>query len=100
MTTEFTPYPWKVLEIAGSDDVYGVYADAENAFVALTVSGPNKEANARLISAAPELYEALENVLKAMETDEDAEPQQSWLDNLYRSADVARAALAKARGEQ
>jgi hypothetical protein len=49
------------------------------------------EANARLIAAAPELLEALEKIAK-MEI-----PHGSCVDNQMR--DIARAAIAKAKGE-
>lgn len=97
MTTKFTPYPWKVLEIAGSDGVYGVYADAENAFVALTISGPNKEANARLIAAAPELYEALRDFFENPDFVCTVGGNPIRVEAMMARA---RAALAKARGEQ
>lgn len=50
------------------------------------------EANAKLYSAAPELYEALEGLISVMDTTE--------MSKLFR-ADYAKAksALAKARGE-
>jgi hypothetical protein len=50
------------------------------------------EADARLIAAAPELYEALEAILK-----HDAEQEVSAISTIDEIA--ARAALAKARGE-
>ena len=97
MTTEFTLYPWKVLEITGSDGVCGVYADAENAFVALTVSGPNKKANARLIAAAPELYEALRDFFENPDFVCTVGGNPIRVEAMMARA---RAALAKARGEQ
>ena len=50
------------------------------------------EANANLIVAAPELYDALENLVRELE---ETGLQAEW-DNYPQ----ARAALAKARGEQ
>ena len=50
-----------------------------------------QEANARLIAAAPELLEALENLLKVHEGEGGTQ---------YNAADIVRAAIAKARGEE
>lgn len=52
------------------------------------------DANAHLIAAAPDLYEALERCLNFIENTE------SEFGDLLPSGDVARAALAKARGEK
>lgn len=49
------------------------------------------EANAHLIAAAPDLYEALENAVAALE---------SWNVSPIGGLPKMRAALAKARGEQ
>lgn len=57
------------------------------------------EANARLIAAAPELYEALEGMLQVYggKYDNDCLPKNSVELDLI---DMARAAIAKATGEQ
>jgi hypothetical protein len=58
------------------------------------------EANARLIAAAPELYEALENVLaKAVQSHDAWDIDDAWR-QWEDSRDRAQAALAKARGDQ
>lgn len=49
------------------------------------------DADARLIAAAPELLEALENLLKVHEGEGGTQ---------HNAADMARAALAKAKGEE
>ena len=49
-----------------------------------------QEANARLIAAAPDLYEALENVIIAV--------GMNW--DLEGEIDITQTALAKARGEK
>lgn len=53
---------------------------------------PEGMANARLISAAPELYKALERIISELPTKRD------WLDPTLEAS--ARAALRQARGEK
>lgn len=112
---KFTPGPWRV-----RTGTFGDVVDANNAAVAIAqvrnddagnyVNGsgqPVRQANARLIAAAPELYEALEVILEEphgcpfcdsgiLRTPNN--PAKSHTENCgyYR----ARLALAKARGEQ
>ena len=50
--------------------------------------------NARLIAAAPELYEALEAAYMVLK------PQKSRFEEYVNAVTLARAALAKARGEE
>ena len=52
------------------------------------------EANAHLIAAAPELYEALENLTRLANF-----PKEASYKEVFESWGKARAALAKARGE-
>ena len=100
--TKFTPGPW-YLEAGyensnpGDFDEYWQVHDGQDAIVcssSFCMAG-NKEANAHLIAAAPELYEALVDVMAEI----------SSLGNIdYHFGgtgpfDKARAALAKARGE-
>jgi hypothetical protein len=99
--TKFTPGPWH--HIGEDDDDFVVYAGDEyvtnvgchsiapvafpdeNGVVAFDVL---TQANARLITAAPDLYEALKDCVEALSYTE-AGPR----------IDAARAALAKVRGE-
>lgn len=107
----FTPGPWEVypqpikgagdavLELVEQvqatspigDTLYLINADGK--CPAVTGCGPTSEANARLIAAAPELYAALNAALTIMEVQwgKEAKPGSC----IY----MARAALAKARGE-
>jgi len=106
-----TPGPWASFEFGGShmgEDVglgvcvAGKSIDAmmgdHDALVCI-LPDPKAEGNARLIAAAPELYEALEGVLA-----EFVDPQQGI--EQFESAVVRKAVeraqrtLAKARGEQ
>lgn len=77
-----TPGPWHLWGRAEPSQVIG----CNGGFVAQTVGG-NDEANARLISAAPELLEAC---LLARHICEDGNALQQLID----------AAIAKATGEQ
>jgi hypothetical protein len=90
----FTPGSWVAISDAGT---YEVDADAGmlgcqpicrmgNVFTA-------KAANAHLIAAAPDLYEALMRCLNFIENNE------SEFGETLDSGDCARAALAKARGD-
>ena len=106
--SKHTPGPWEVVNnppnedgstatsIYGSDqyvaDVYCGYAGSKNM--------PNAEAaaNARLIAAAPELLEALDGMIQVYGGDRDWNgPKHSTELELIA---MARAAIAKATGEQ
>jgi len=94
MTEKFTPGPWKVQRtnqgvfIEGNVEkpigylaqVRGIYRDGNRVM---------EDANAALIAAAPDMYEALENLLEAW----DEWGVSSFPDPF---ADMARAALKKA----
>jgi hypothetical protein len=54
-------------------------------------------ANAHLIAAAPELFEALEDLDNALEKFHDEMSTRSW-ENVQSAQRQARAALAEARG--
>jgi hypothetical protein len=73
----FTPGPWELRGLT----VFEVGKTGISVAVA-TQHETNAKANARLIAAAPELYEALTEAVKT-------NPQEEWI-----------ALLAKARGEQ
>lgn len=94
-----TPGPWKAKPSPYHDDVFIVQAGMPTNRV-LARFGSDDEpvdetdlANAHLIAAAPDMYEALEMVVRGQESAEatgDAEPHPVW--------EIARAAFAKARG--
>ena len=94
MAEKFTPGPWKVQRtnqgvfIEGNVEkpigylaqVRGIYRDGNRVM---------EDANAALIAAAPKLYEALYELLEAQ-----------FVPDKYHAILAARAALAKARGEE
>lgn len=90
---KWTPGPWGC-DVSRKDDcAFLVYDGAY--FIAKVCAKPTIEqaaANACLIAAAPDLAEALEDVLADITTD-----AEQWAEgtNVYR----ARAALAKAKGK-
>jgi hypothetical protein len=96
----FTPGPWKIYR-ASNGSMLGIGVDRPNdedhaagvtdAYGGLWGSGGEKEANARLIAAAPDLYEALEYARTNM-----GDPVPVSRRHVARKVD---AALAKARGE-
>lgn len=92
-----TQGPWVVEPITNEEEAYGVYASAENAFVAVTPWGPNTEENAHLIAAAPDLLAALQYLLaQTIEADEDA--SIGLTEGEEEAAQMARAAISKAKG--
>jgi hypothetical protein len=88
----FTPGPWTVeSRVAFGKNDYAVSpASGNDGFVAALTHGPDAKANASLIAAAPELYEALERINDTADIALDID----WIRR------ISRAALAKARGEQ
>lgn len=85
MTTKYTPGPWHVTDATWDDE--------GNVRYTLTGIKSAKIADARLIAAAPELLEALQAMLENcydLEKDDDT----------ISAVAEARAAIAKATGEQ
>lgn len=99
---KWTPGPW------WCEDEFGVTSNAHHGYVANTGFGPDTsqgdmeaKANAHLIAAAPDLYEALYMCLGNL-----MNHIHNEYDGVYSDDDFAEieapylAALAKARGEQ
>jgi hypothetical protein len=83
----YTPGPWK-----DRPSMYGrQYRYVQIGSVAEYTTSNVKADDARLISAAPDLYEALQEIVDATET--------GW-EHLDATFTRARAALKKARGER
>jgi hypothetical protein len=101
--SDFTPGPWRAVQDAAHEGNKRIYARPYEAVAKVYALEPKRddakaEANARLIAAAPELYEALERVSQALlciapNRSGDAESKSAALK-------IADAVLAKARGEQ
>lgn len=109
---KWLPGPWVykpgALNVAGEDGVGSITTDeAEPWFIAKIEVAPRADANARLISAAPEMYEALKGLHKIVEEiharwDADMKPGKLLIalmdPSLKYRADVTaiHAAIAKA----
>lgn len=98
MSAAHTPGPWAYATGPSLKGRYHTVEDADENMVCECYEGTEEtdEANARLITAAPELLEALEAVIAAKDQfDKDGTfdlDQDAWEAS-------ARAAIAKARGE-
>lgn len=86
----FTPGPW---EIEVTDLGEYINAPDGSTIAGIWFVGEPTKANAHLIAAAPELYEALEKALQSMLTDND----QVAIDCDCRVCLLRREAIAKAR---
>jgi hypothetical protein len=86
--TSFTPGPWRVGKKYPGDVVH----TASSALIARSIIGSEteREANARLIAAAPELLEALKLCAAVCSGD------TLYKNGLVRALEAARAAIAKA----
>jgi hypothetical protein len=94
---QFTPGPWHVVRYGDGDSLVIHHSDEERVcFMATPGSSPAMkriQANASLITAAPELYEALAALIEA--TERHVFGNECLIERI-----AAHAALAKARGEQ
>jgi hypothetical protein len=62
MKTKYTPGPWAYQDTAGSHQ-FAVYAEATGNDIALVFNRSNEsESDARLIAAAPDMYETLQEI--------------------------------------
>jgi hypothetical protein len=98
MKTKFTPGPWETCDAWGpSKDGICIGELAAQQKIIASCTGyygrETSQANARLIAAAPELYEALKDLLEELATGED------YGDELVFALDKARAALAKVESQ-
>ena len=103
MTTKHTPGEWRVRH----NSVGGPFISSDNGTIAdvrtfggIHVGGPQHPetmANARLIAAAPDLLEALQNIAEYWNQDQN---EEAMADACWHAIHTARAAIAKATGEQ
>lgn len=92
--TKFTPGPWLFSSYKSGNSV--IVIDGKEFDVA-TVNYPNRDANAHLIAAAPELYEACEILFKITTGMMKQIPHSGFEPG--SPLGKCEAALAKARGE-
>lgn len=104
MIAQHTPGPWHAHEpasVAEPDHTYwhiyagcGFYDDSEGARLGFNLSGYIREADAKLVAAAPELLEAL----KVVNTFAKATIARLGLTDTNGICEAADAAIAKAEG--
>lgn len=91
-----TPGPWN--RIKGDRNVYSAAGTVckTPAILGGGSAATNWEANARLIAAAPDLLEALEELERSVFAGSYEDPSH---DRIFRALKDARAAIVRARGE-
>lgn len=101
---QFTPGPWKVFRAkngvvigVGDREAGGITdcGDVSTNDQGVWRSGKERDANARLIAAAPELFAELQQFVNGVETGMISSPAEETLANITHRANVA---LAKAQG--
>lgn len=96
--SEFTSGPWRqgdTVELLLNNKCREIISDDGNIGLVYGIIDQDNKANARLIAAAPELYEALDTLSLVVGLTPIAGNKAA----LQEAVDVARAALKKARGE-
>lgn len=100
MTTKHTPGPWNFHPCDAYATCFDVLCE-KGYYVATTHDGVrgdrNADANARLIAAAPDLLEALQNIAEYWNQDQN---EAAMADACWHAIHTARAAIAKATGDQ
>ena len=95
--TKHTPGPWKAnFVISGAAYIFGGDRNFARVFNEWQDEA-NREANARLIAAAPELLEALESIAEFWNRDQN---EKAMIGACWHAIETAEAAIAKAKGEQ
>lgn len=100
MSTKHTPGPWRAVDTRDGGGQWGAVYAGPNC-----ICGGMREADARLIAAAPELLAALERLtsyaadIHSESDDGVLTPMRDEHPGAWRMIDAARAALAKAKGE-
>ena len=104
MTEKFTPGPWTKMNATDVFEGYWNGRQVADCMVDNDINYPQQKANAALIAAAPELYEALEKLINDL-PDCTIDWARDGMGNtnancIVNSRDKGKAALAKARGEE
>ena len=103
MSEKFTPGPWEK-EYSARRDEWEIYIDGDCiALASVYPNVPEYGANAALMAAAPDMYEALEKLINDL-PDCTIDWARDGMGNtnancIVNSRDNGKAALAKARGE-
>ena len=92
--TGWTEKPWSISEARGSDDEYWIVGGEGQDWGLIAEVGLKEDAD--LVAAAPDLAEALENVLDSLGALTNRDELLGWMSQ--ENADKVFAALAKARG--
>ena len=112
MQTQHTPGPWLfrtaptsagLCHIVSAADWRGAFIYGDGIRIGVDDALPKAQelaANARLIAAAPDLLEALEAILPFIPRTSASEGGASKYSENVKAADMVRAAIAKARGQQ
>lgn len=100
MKKKFTPGPWSAIPELHSSGNFSIETSPFRYFIAVTIGGMDTEqANARLISSAPDLLEALEFILPNIEALATERFGSKFLET-YKPVLKAREAIAKAYGKE
>jgi hypothetical protein len=93
-----TPGPWKVVDCDYGDlEIHG--GKTESLVTCMNIHNPYNENNALLIAAAPDLLEALEELLEAYAPSANNTAKKEGFESLHSSVKKAIRATIKARGE-
>lgn len=96
MNSKHTPGPWKY-DFQSVDREWAIVTNPYGLIVANVNADSRQTANARLIAAAPDLLEALEQIMPSIEDNDSITASQ--IRHVYADAlNAARAAIAKAKG--
>ena len=93
----YTPGPWKIDDAWQTSTV--IINDTYMVICQIHGLGPGANADGRLITAAPDLLEALQRFMKVMDESYDYPDTSGEVPRLREAANEARAAIAKATGE-
>lgn len=99
--TTWTPGPWRMADFPAGYTFDSINAEGPRPVANVLRSVPEHKANAHLIASAPSLYEALEELIAEWDARDDVRnpPQGHGPRPDTQGIEMARAALASARGE-